>query len=240
MTDEIIRMTGQSADFPLLTAFLLGLIAALNPCQLAINVSAFTWLFSRSSAPGNTLKTGLLYLLGRFAAFFAMGWGCTQAFSYFDLQMSALSERFANIFLWVERLLPFVLLLAGLFFMFRAFHRHKHNGSCHNSGYVIHRVRNLGPFMLGVVMAFLFCPESALIFFGMMVPMGTAVTPIWAVPLLFSFAALTPFVLLLWIMRRTALLVERYESHVARIQVCANLLLGVLFILLAISIWFFD
>ena len=107
MTDEIIRMTGQSADFPLLTAFLLGLIAALNPCQLAINVSAFTWLFSRSSAPGNTLKTGLLYLLGRFAAFFAMGWGCTLAFSYFDLQMSALSERFANIFLWVERLLPF-------------------------------------------------------------------------------------------------------------------------------------
>lgn len=208
---------------PLLTAFLLGLVAAINPCQLAIHVSALTYLYERD----DTWTKGLIYLLGRFAAFFLIGWLCV----LLNSQLATLN------FEWVEILLPYILLAVSIFFFYRAFHHHKHDGSCHNSSFVIHRGRRFGPFWLGVILAFLFCPESALIFFGMMVPLGVTSSPSWSVPLVFSLSSLIPFFLLLWMMRRATALISQYEARIAQAQVWVNASMGLLFLLFAISIW---
>ena len=238
MTEEIIRLVEQSAGFPLLTAFLLGLLASVNPCQLAINLSALTWLFGRKETKDSRWQTGLIYLTGRFVAFFVLGWGCVWAITYFGIRLS--SSRLMtldSIYKWVEIILPWLLMAVGLFFLYRAFHVHKHDGSCHNSSQVIHRGRRFGPFWLGLILAFLFCPESAVVFFGMMVPLGAATSVSWSVPLVYALSSLIPFVLLLWMVHHANAFVSRYEDRVARIQVWVNVLLGLLFILLAVAIW---
>lgn len=238
MTDEIIKLAEQSAGFPLLTAFLLGLFASINPCQLAINVSALTWLFGRKETKERQRQTGLIYLIGRFVAFFVLGWVCVWAISYFGIRLSASKlMSLDSIYSWVEVLLPWLLMVVGLFFFYRAFHVHKHDGSCHNSSQVIHRGRRYGSFWLGVILAFLFCPESAVVFFGMMVPLGAATSVSWSVPLIYALSSLIPFVLLLWMVHHANAFVNRYEDRVARIQVWVNAFLGFLFIMLAVGIW---
>ncbi|MDO4994265.1 MAG: cytochrome c biogenesis protein CcdA [Bacteroidales bacterium] len=237
MVDVLLKWIEQSAGIPLLTAFLLGLVAAVNPCQLAIHVSALTYLCQRSDTPRRQWQKGLLYLCGRCAAFFLSGWGCVLAFSFLDSRHPTVHTYLSFFFTWVEMLLPYLLMAVGFFFLFRAFHHHKHDGSCHNSSYVIHRGRRFGPFWLGIILAFLFCPESAVIFFGMMVPLGVSQTVSWYVPLTYSLASLLPLLLLLLLMRTTAAAVSRYEKYIGRCQVWTNALLGLLFFLMAVGLW---
>ena len=237
MFEAMLRLIEQSAGIPLLTAFLLGLVAAINPCQLAIHVSALTYLYERHDTSRRQWQKGLLYLCGRFVVFFLLGWGCVLTFSSFSGQVSAIHSQVSVIFFLVETLLPYVLFAVGIFFLYRAFHHHKHDGSCHNSSYVIHRGRRFGPFWLGIILAFLFCPESAVIFFGMMVPLGVSQNMSWPVPLAFSVAALLPLLLLLLLMRTTSAAVSRYEQCVGCFQMWTNALLGLLFLLLAVSLW---
>ena len=67
---ELFDTLLQSADLPLLTAFVLGLLVALNPCQLAISVSALAYEYRN----GKRLIDGLVYALGRTITYTAMGW----------------------------------------------------------------------------------------------------------------------------------------------------------------------
>ena len=237
MMDAMLRWIEPSGGVPLLTAFLLGMVAAINPCQLAIHVSALTYLYERNDTQRRQWQKGLLYLCGRFVAYFLLGWGCVLVFSYFDGCYPAIHTQVPAFFFWVETLLPYLLSAVGIFFLYRAFHHHKHDGSCHNSSYVIHRGRRFGSFWLGIVLAFLFCPESAVIFFGMMVPLGVSQTFSWSVPLIFSVAALLPLILLLLLMRTTMTAVFRYEQYMVRFQVWTNALLGLLFLLMAVGLW---
>ena len=57
LTDTLL----QSTDLPLLAAFALGILVALNPCQLAISISALAYEYRN----GKRLTDGIIYALGR-------------------------------------------------------------------------------------------------------------------------------------------------------------------------------
>lgn len=234
MLDELHTLTEQSAGFPLLTALLLGLLAAINPCQLAINVSALTYLFRQVHADGQKKwLTGAAYLAGRCLSYSLLGWGTM-----------ALTEWMGNLiplpdYGVIERLLPYVLLSVGLFFLYRAIHSHRHDESCHNSRFVIRCNLRFGAFWMGCVLAFLFCPESALVFFGMMVPLGVAESS-FVVPLVFSFFTVLPLALLLFAMQLTNNVIERYVLIAAKGQRIVNILFAVFFIALSLIIWLLE
>ncbi|MDE7117644.1 MAG: sulfite exporter TauE/SafE family protein, partial [Bacteroidaceae bacterium] len=60
----------QSTDLPLLAAFVLGVLVALNPCQLAISISALAYEYRN----GKSLSDGIVYALGRTITYTIMGW----------------------------------------------------------------------------------------------------------------------------------------------------------------------
>lgn len=216
----------QSADLPLLTAFVLGLLVALNPCQLAISVSALAYEYRN----GKRLIDGLVYALGRTITYTAMGW-VTMCLIGGGANVVGLQQVLSK----AEVILPYVLIALGLYMLYRAFHRHHHHGdNCHNSGRIIKRNGPLGSLVLGMALAFAFCPESAIFYFGMMIPLSISSSVGAIVPLVFGLSASIPVVAIAWMMNKAVNGAERLSRGFEYFQQGLNGVTGLLFIAIAI------
>lgn len=240
MMDGVLGYMSQSAEAPLLTAFVLGLFVAVNPCQLAISVSALAFVVRGDTSRRRMLVGGALYALGRASAYAALGVLLVLALSEGGTALSrtggagwmrAASEA-------VEAALPYALLAVGFFFLVRAFHRHHHDGSCHNSGRIIRRRGRFGAFLLGALLALVFCPESAVVYFGVMLPLGCASSAGALVPVAFAVGAMLPVLLLAYLFamavrraRRFALRMEHFQQWLNALSALLFLALGVLLLL---------
>ena len=216
----------QSADLPLLTAFVLGLLVALNPCQLAISVSALAYEYRN----GKQFIDGLVYALGRTITYTAMGW-VTMCLIGGGANVVGLQQVLSK----AEVILPYVLIALGLYMLYRAFHRHHHHGdNCHNSGRIIKRNGPLGSLVLGMTLAFAFCPESAIFYFGMMIPLSISSSVGAIVPLVFGLSASIPVVAIAWMMNKAVNGAERLSRGFEYFQQGLNGVTGLLFIAIAI------
>ena len=216
----------QSADLPLLTAFVLGLLVALNPCQLAISVSALAYEYRN----GKRLIDGLVYALGRTITYTVMGW-VTMCLIGGGANVVGLQQVLSK----AEVILPYVLIALGLYMLYRAFHRHHHHGdNCHNSGRIIKRNGPLGSLVLGMTLAFAFCPESAIFYFGMMIPLSISSSVGAIVPLVFGLSASIPVVAIAWMMNKAVNGAERLSRGFEYFQQGLNGVTGLLFIAIAI------
>lgn len=223
---ELFDTLLQSADLPLLTAFVLGLLVALNPCQLAISVSALAYEYRN----GKRLIDGLVYALGRTITYTVMGW-VTMCLIGGGANVVGLQQVLSK----AEAILPYVLIALGLYMLYRAFHRHHHHGdNCHNSGRIIKRNGPLGSLVLGMTLAFAFCPESAIFYFGMMIPLSISSSVGAIVPLVFGLSASIPVVAIAWMMNKAVNGAERLSRGFKYFQQGLNGVTGLLFIAIAI------
>ena len=226
LTINEILDTLQSADLALLTAFVLGVLVALNPCQLAISVSALAYEYRN----GKQLTDGIVYALGRTITYTLLGW-VTMCLIGGGKNVKALQEVLSM----AEIIVPYVLIAIGLYLLYRAFHRHHHHGDdCHNSGRIIKRNGPLGSLVLGMTLAFAFCPESAIFFFGMMIPLSISSHVGAAVPLVFGLSASIPVIVIAWLMHKAVHSAERLSHGFERFQQWLNGVTGILFIAIAI------
>ena len=230
----ITNILSQQAELPLLAALILGLLVAINPCQLAINISALTYLTRRAKYK-HPKRTLFLYILGKTITYTVLGW----------ILMCLIGggrniEGMASILSKAELIVPYILIIVGTFMLFRALHPHHHHQgeNCHNSGEMIHRNGPLGALILGITLAFAFCPESAVFYFGLMLPLSITSQAGLFVLLIFAIAASIPVLLLAWAIRRALTQADQLNSTFEHAQQWINGLVGLLFILMAIVILF--
>lgn len=217
----------QSADLPLLAAFLLGVMVALNPCQLAICVSALAYEYRN----GKRMKSSVLFALGRGTTYTLLGWG-----TMYLIGKGWNTERFQTMLSWAEVAVPYILIFIGIYLFYRAFHHHHHDGEkCHNSGSIIKHDKFLGSFFLGMILALAFCPESAIFYFGMMIPLSLSSSHVGVfIPLVFGLSACLPVIIIAWLMNEAMHRVERLSQSLEQFQQWLNGITGALFILIAI------
>ena len=222
----------QSARFPLLIALLLGLLVSLNPCQLAINVSALTYLHKNTKLKNKGFLTGIIYTIGRSTTYIVLGWALTiliKQGNNIELVRKLLSKS--------EIVLPYVLLAIGLFLIIRAVasHNHHHGDNCHNSGYLINRKGTAGPLILGSILALAFCPESAIFYFAMLIPLSASTVYGWIIPILFAFSAAIPIIILSWLISTAMHSLKKTERIFAHVQQTTNIITGIIFIIIGIT-----
>ena len=70
---ESLQQLLEGSTLPVVTAFLLGLLTAISPCPLATNIAAVGYLARRVDDRRAVLRNGLLYTLGRLAAYTLLG-----------------------------------------------------------------------------------------------------------------------------------------------------------------------
>lgn len=222
ITDTLL----QSADLPLLAAFVLGILVALNPCQLAISVSALAYEYRNRKR----LTDGIVYALGRTITYTVLGW-VTMCLIGGGSNIAGLQ----NVLSKAETIVPYMLIAIGIYLFFRAFHRHHHDGeNCHNSGRIIKRNGPLGSLILGMTLALAFCPESAIFYFGMMIPLSISSNVGAAVPLIFGIAASIPVVGIAWVMHKAMDSATRLSRGFEHFQQWLNGITGLLFLAIAI------
>ena len=168
-------------NIPALTALLLGILTSVAPCPLATNIAAVAYLSKDAHAsPWRTFLHGLFYTLGRVVSYTVVALLLLSGLSAFRV-----SGFFQD---WGEWLLGPTLILIGLLMLgvLRWPGRAKGARTQHLQKWLSER-GYIGAFLLGALFALAFCPYSAALFFGALLPMtmqegsGFFLPPLYAV-----------------------------------------------------------
>jgi len=147
------------------TALWLGILTSISPCPLATNVAAISFLAKKVTHPFFVLLSGIAYTFGRMVTYAILG---------FILINSILSIPQVAQFLqkYMVKALGPILIVTGLILLdvikinFPGLSlSQKHHNKLAEAGVP-------GSFLLGAVFALAFCPVSAALFFGSLIPLA--------------------------------------------------------------------
>jgi len=221
-----------SAQVPVLSAFLLGLLASLNPCQLAINISALTYL-NHNMGSKATVTKGMAYTAGKSVIYFLLGAVLSLAVAK-GIDTEAIGKTLEK----SETIIQIALVIVGLFFIIRGFHYHEHHDNCHNCGTIIRNTGHKGAFVLGLFLAFTFCPESAVFFFGMTIPLSVKTETFISVPLAYSIGAALPVAVMAILLHKAKNYAQDFVHRFRHFQQVINIACGIMFISIAIIMFY--
>lgn len=162
---ELINHLIDAYNFPILTAFLLGVLTSISPCPLATNITAIAYISREIKTSRSTLLNGLAYTLGRSVSYMALA-----AMIFFGLSSFSIASFFQG---WGDKILGPVLIIIGLFMagIVKLDFKQKNNEELEKLKIKLAQKGYVGAFLLGVLFALAFCPYSGVIFFGILVPL---------------------------------------------------------------------
>ena len=169
------------------TALWLGILTSVSPCPLASNIAAISFIGRRVGKTRQVLLSGLLYTIGRTVAYqllsvvIVMGLLATGDIARF-------LQRYLNQLLGPVLILVGMVLLGLLGFSF----------SLNLAGQGVQRRASKGgvlwSLLLGILFALSFCPVSAGLFFGGLIPLAAANESNVLLPLLFGVGTALPVI----------------------------------------------
>ncbi|MFA5433261.1 MAG: aromatic aminobenezylarsenical efflux permease ArsG family transporter [Candidatus Paceibacterota bacterium] len=188
---EVLQNFLETSQFPILTAFILGLMTAISPCPLATNITAIGFISKDIVSQRKVFVNGLVYTLGRAISYTTIG--LLFFFGASQFEFAGFVQE------WGEKLLGPLLIIIGLFMLgvlklkipgIGSLTEKMENKS--NSGF-------WGVLLLGVVFALAFCPYSGVLYFGMLMPMTISSASGLYLPLFFAIATGIPVIIFAWL-----------------------------------------
>jgi cytochrome c biogenesis protein CcdA len=171
-----------------LTAFWLGILAAISPCPLATNIAAISYIGKDLGSGGRVLASGALYALGRVAAYVLVA---------VLVVSSVLSIPSVASFLQggMNRILGPLLIVIGAFVL-GWIRLPKLDWGRRGEALQQRAARGgfVGAGLLGMLFALSFCPVSAGLFFGSLIPLSVSSGSRIVVPALFGVGTGLPVV----------------------------------------------
>ncbi|HNU67903.1 MAG TPA: aromatic aminobenezylarsenical efflux permease ArsG family transporter [Myxococcota bacterium] len=149
------------------SALWLGIMTSISPCPLATNIAAISYVGKRVDRPGLVMLSGLLYMLGRMLSYFVVALVVVKSL-FSTPAVSMFLQRNMNQVLGPVLLLVGILLLVFIPWPWAG-------GGSNFFNRLQAKVDKLGIWgagLLGLVFALTFCPLSAAIFFGSLVPLA--------------------------------------------------------------------
>jgi cytochrome c biogenesis protein CcdA len=150
---------------PLLSALWLGILTSISPCPLASNIAAVSFIIKKVDRTAYVFSSGMFYTLGR-----VLGYSVLGVFITYSLLSIPQTSYFLQTYM--NKILGPILIIAGLFLL-EIFQFVSLGMSV--SERVTTRLKNLGmvgSLPLGVLFALSFCPISAALFFGSLIPLS--------------------------------------------------------------------
>lgn len=214
-----------SAEFFLavFSAIWLGILTSISPCPLATNVAAISYVSRRVDKPGKILLHGLLYIFGRTLTYAVLGIMLVSSL----LSAPALShilQKYMHLALGPILILVGMVLLELISFPLPSF------GGGGSMQARIDALGAWGALLLGILFALSFCPVSAALFFGSLLPLAVQHQSGILLPVLYGIATGLPVALFsLVIACGLQRLAEAYKA-LTGFEVWARRLTGILFI----------
>ena len=229
---EIIQQFFENSQYPLLTAFILGILVVMHPCPLAANIAAIGLILRQKAKKNNSQRS--YYVLGRTLAYSLLG-----ILLVFLIRIGAKVLHIGDqLSIWGERLLAPLLIVIGLYLLYNdLLHHHDHVPSTKDHQQRFSGV--WGSLWLGVLFALAFCPESGIVYFGMIIPMAVQSSVAYLIPVAFAIGAALPVLFLSYLFAYGIQKMERFERGMHLIQLWLTRFVAVLFIVAGIFCLFF-
>lgn len=211
----------------LLSALWLGILTSISPCPLATNIAAVSFISKKIAHPKAVLLSGIFYSLGRMIAYAALA--VAIVFSLLSIQHSALFlQKYMN------KLLGPILIVVGLFLLDIL----KFNFS----GFSISQERqtNLagggvkGAFALGIIFALSFCPISAALFFGSLIPLSLDSKFGLILPFVYGLATGLPVAIFALLASLGISSVGKWFNKITQVEKYARRATGIIFVLVGL------
>lgn len=223
---EVLQNFLETSQFPIFTAFILGLMTAISPCPLATNITAIGFISKDIASQRKVFINGLVYTLGRAISYMAIGLLFFFGASQFE---------FAGFFQeWGEKILGPLLIIIGLFML--GILKLKIPGI----GSLTEKMENKsnrgfwGVLLLGVVFALAFCPYSGVLYFGMLIPMTISSASGLYLPLFFAIATGIPVVIFAWLIAFSVGSIGNIYNKLKALEFWFRRVVAVLFIVVGI------
>ena len=201
----------------------LGILTSVSPCPLATNIAAVSWLGTRPGRSRRVLAAGLLYSLGRVVTYVGLG----LPLSLGVLSLTGLSlelEKYGSMAIGP------VLVLAGMFLLELLKVRLPSRGILAAAAERPKRWGLWGAPFIGLLCAFSFCPVSAALFFGSLVPLATRSRMPALVSAVYGVGTAAPVVAVSVALAVAGEVASRRFARLIRFEAVARRLTGVVFI----------
>lgn len=228
---EYLQSLADNAQFPILTAFFLGLMTAISPCPLATNISAIGYISKDLRNKRRIFLNGVLYTLGRAISYTGLG-----IVLILILKQGASIYRIQKaIGTYGEMAIGPLLIIIGIFMLGVI----KINFSL--SGKLSSKAENRaqggslwGALLLGIVFALAFCPYSGILFFGGLIPLAAGAASGYFLPLVFAIATGLPVIILAWILAYSVSSVGKVYNSIKTFEFWFRRIVSVLFIVVGL------
>lgn len=180
----------ESSTIPLLSAMLLGLITAVSPCPMATNVAAIAYISRKISDRKYAVSAGALYTLGRMVSYSVLG----MLIIFAGLEIPWISSLLQDN---GDRVLGPLLIIVGLIMLnIDRIPLGTGRGRLAAIGGKVADWGLIGGFLLGAIFALAFCPYSAVLYFGVLIPLSLKTTGGVVLPAVFAVGTGLPVLII--------------------------------------------
>lgn len=216
----------ENTQVPMYSAFLLGLMMAISPCPLAMNITAIGYISKDLENRRRVFYNGLIYTLGHAVSYTTIG-----LLFYFGASQFELSGFFQE---WGEKIMGPLLVFIGLVMLGIL------NLNIPGISWLTDRMEKRdnsgfwGVLLLGMVFALAFCPYSGVLYFGMLIPMTISNVSGLYLPVIFAAATCIPVILFSWFIAFSLGSLGKFYNRLKIFELWVRRVAAVLFIVVGI------
>ena len=174
--------------FGAVSALWLGILTSLSPCPLATNIAAISFIGKRVGSKRHVFLSGLFYTLGRMITYLVLGIFVVAGV----LSIPGLSQYLQK---YMNKILGPILIIVGMLLLELI----QFNISGSIAGEKMQkRAEKAGIWdagLLGIVFSLSFCPVSAALFFGSLIPLSVKYNSTMLLPSLYGLGTGLPVIL---------------------------------------------
>jgi cytochrome c biogenesis protein CcdA len=214
--------------FGALSALWLGILTSISPCPLASNIAAISFIGRNTGKTRNVLLSGLFYTMGRTLTYMVIG--ILSVSSLLSMpSVSAFLQEYMNKILGPVLVLVGILLLEVIRLDF-----FKGSGAGEKAQRLAEQGGVWGAGLLGILFALAFCPVSAALFFGSLIPLALKFNSRVLLPSLYGVGTALPVILFAFLIAFSVQSVGRAFNRLTAVEFWARRITGVIFILIGI------
>ena len=210
------------------TAAWLGILTAISPCPLATNVAAISFIGRQMGNKLAIFLSGLLYTFGRVIAYLLLGYIISSGLFGIG-EISRFLQNYLN-----EILGPLLILLGMVLLNLIG----SGLGGIQLAGTDIQQKAAkkgaLYALPLGILFALSFCPVSAGLFFGALIPLTVKNSAPFIFPLVYGVGTAVPVVVFAFLIAFSSEMVGKAFNSLNKIEVFIRLITGATFIIAGI------
>ncbi|HUW67271.1 MAG TPA: aromatic aminobenezylarsenical efflux permease ArsG family transporter [Candidatus Nanoarchaeia archaeon] len=181
--------TMSTGNIPIVAAFFIGIMMSISPCPLATNITAIAYVSRKIDNSKHTLLVGFSYALGRMFSYTVIA----SSIVFFGLKVQAISiplQKYGGVLIG-----PFLIVIGIIMLDLVKINYFRGNDRLTSFGERLSEKGILGSFLLGAIFALTFCPFSAVLFFGMLIPLSLKTGDGLILPSVFALATGLPVII---------------------------------------------